>query len=71
MMYYMFKSLKVMLVMALFSALCVAVNIAFDSLGWPLFTTAVIVFVTAWIGQIIDHHIEGQRPSFLRTYNFS
>ena len=26
---------------------------------------AIVVFVLAWIGQFIGHHIEGRRPSFL------
>ncbi len=29
-----------------------------------LLWTAVTVFVAAWIGQFIGHHVEGKRPSF-------
>lgn len=31
---------------------------------WPLFWIALGVFVVAWIGQFIGHHVEGKRPSF-------
>jgi uncharacterized membrane protein YGL010W len=30
-----------------------------------LLELAIVVFVVAWIGQFIGHHIEGKRPSFL------
>jgi uncharacterized membrane protein YGL010W len=29
-------------------------------------TAAAAVFVAAWIGQFVGHHIEGRRPSFLQ-----
>lgn len=36
-----------------------------DALGVPgLLGVAATVFVVAWIGQFIGHHIEGRRPSF-------
>lgn len=28
------------------------------------------IFVTAWIGQFIGHHIEGKRPSFIEDLQF-
>ncbi|HET6603429.1 MAG TPA: Mpo1-like protein [Xanthomonadaceae bacterium] len=35
-----------------------------------LLWTAVAVFVLAWIGQFIGHHIEGRRPSFLTDLTY-
>lgn len=37
-----------------------------DALGaGGLAVAAAVVFVAAWVGQFIGHHIEGRRPSFL------
>lgn len=35
-----------------------------------LLWTAIGVFVLAWIGQFIGHHIEGRRPSFLTDLQY-
>ena len=35
-----------------------------------LFWFSVSVFVLAWIGQFIGHHIEGKKPSFLQDVQF-
>jgi uncharacterized membrane protein YGL010W len=32
--------------------------------------TALVVFVLAWIGQFIGHHIEGRRPSFFTDLKY-
>ena len=40
-------------------------------LGTPgLLKLAIGVFVVAWIGQFIGHHIEGRRPSFLTDLTY-
>jgi len=39
-------------------------------LPWPLWLTAVGVFVVGWIGQFIGHYVEGRRPSFFRDLRF-
>ncbi len=36
----------------------------------PLWQAALIVFVLAWIGQFIGHHVEGARPSFFKDLQF-
>jgi uncharacterized membrane protein YGL010W len=41
-----------------------------DTLSWPLWLTCVVIFVIAWIGQFIGHHIEGKRPSFFKDLQF-
>jgi uncharacterized membrane protein YGL010W len=35
-----------------------------------LWQVSALVFVLAWIGQFIGHHIEGRRPSFLQDLKF-
>jgi uncharacterized membrane protein YGL010W len=39
-------------------------------LPWPLWLTALVIFVVAWIGQFIGHAIEGKRPSFFKDLQF-
>ena len=36
----------------------------------PLFTTSLIIFVVAWIGQFYGHKIEGKKPSFFKDLQF-
>jgi uncharacterized membrane protein YGL010W len=36
----------------------------------PVWQSAVILFVLAWIGQFYGHHIEGKKPSFLKDLQF-
>ena len=38
--------------------------------GTHLLAVAAAVFVTAWIGQFIGHHVEGAKPSFLKDLQF-
>lgn len=38
--------------------------------GLPMMTASVSVFVLAWIGQFIGHHIEGKKPSFFKDIQF-
>ena len=40
------------------------------SLPWPLWLTALSVFVISWFGQFIGHYVEGRRPSFFRDLRF-
>ena len=35
-----------------------------------LLKLAIGVFVVAWIGQFVGHHIEGRRPSFLTDLTY-
>jgi uncharacterized membrane protein YGL010W len=37
---------------------------------WSLWHVSIVLFVLAWLGQFIGHHIEGKRPSFLRDIQF-
>jgi uncharacterized membrane protein YGL010W len=57
--------------MLLFSAasLWLGLQIA-GLLAVPLWLLAVVVFVLAWIGQFIGHHIEGKKPSFFKDLQY-
>ena len=39
-------------------------------LGAHTLVAAIAVFVAAWIGQFIGHHIEGKKPSFVEDVRF-
>ena len=39
-------------------------------LGPHVATTAIIVFIVAWVGQFIGHKIEGRKPSFFDDIKF-
>lgn len=40
------------------------------ALATPLWLIAAMVFVAAWIGQFVGHHIEGRKPSFFKDVQF-
>ncbi len=70
MFYYLIKSLKVFVTMFIFTAACLALNYWLEGQGYPLLIAAIVVFVAAWIGQFIGHHIEGKKPSFFKDLQF-
>jgi uncharacterized membrane protein YGL010W len=41
-----------------------------NRIDWPLWQTALTIFIIAWIGQFIGHQIEGRRPSFFKDLQF-
>jgi uncharacterized membrane protein YGL010W len=55
----------------------VAVLAGMLSLSWwldgravPRWVISVAIFVAAWIGQFVGHHIEGRKPSFFKDLQF-
>ncbi len=70
MLYYLIKSVKVFITMLFFTAVCLLLNYTFEAQGWPLLMIAIVVFIAAWIGQFIGHHIEGKKPSFFQDLQF-
>ncbi|MGJ8664619.1 MAG: DUF962 domain-containing protein [Marinicella sp.] len=70
MLYYLIKSFKVFATMLLFTLFCLGINYWMEIQGWPLLTMAIVIFVAAWIGQFVGHHIEGKRPSFYKDLQF-
>lgn len=41
-----------------------------ENSGAPILWPAIILFVVAWVGQFVGHHIEGRRPSFFKDLQF-
>lgn len=63
-------STRLMLALLLGSALCYALAVALGSLPSPLWLTSLVIFVLAWIVQLIGHKIEGKKPSFFDDIKF-
>jgi uncharacterized membrane protein YGL010W len=51
-------------------ALLLLATAALDRLAAPLWALSLAIFVVAWIGQFIGHHIEGRKPSFFKDLQF-
>lgn len=69
--YYFLLSFPLAIGMIVFGVACIFVcNILSENFSFPLWGTALIVFVLAWIGQFIGHNIEGKKPSFLKDLQF-
>lgn len=57
--------------MLLYAGLCVFfTQVLVVNTSWPLWMVSLIIFVVAWIGQFIGHHIEGEKPSFIDDLKF-
>ncbi len=67
--FYFRLSLKTFILMLLFSVICLVGNYYISKI-FPLFYTSLIIFIIAWIGQFYGHHLEGQKPSFLKDLQF-
>jgi uncharacterized membrane protein YGL010W len=68
--YYLYLSPRLALgVLLAFTALLLLTR-ALAALPWPLWRTALVIFVIAWVGQFIGHAIEGRRPSFFKDLQF-
>lgn len=68
--YYFFLSVPLAIGMLAFAALFVLAALALATLPVPLWATSLAIFVLAWIGQFIGHHIEGRKPSFFKDVQF-
>ncbi len=57
--------------MVVYALLVVAGIVAYERYGsGPVWQVALILFVIAWIGQLIGHRIEGKKPSFFQDLQF-
>jgi uncharacterized membrane protein YGL010W len=69
--FYIRLSMSLFIGMFIYSALCVyiamVIEINFATAPWIIYTS---IFVLAWIGQFIGHHIEGEKPSFIDDLQF-
>ena len=68
--YYASLSVRLAVGIAIAFAAMFALVDALDSLPWPLWMSALAIFVAAWIGQFVGHAIEGKRPSFFKDIQF-
>ncbi|MBL0126231.1 MAG: DUF962 domain-containing protein [Flavobacteriales bacterium] len=69
--FYLPRSLTLTLGMAIWSYACLALSKYLqDHAPWPLWAICTVLFVAAWIGQFIGHHVEGKKPSFLHDLQF-
>lgn len=62
--YYFRKSVKLFAHMLVYSALSWWLLYSIDSAGQNVLIVSAVVWIVAWIGQFIGHHIEGAKPSF-------
>ena len=70
MIYYLILSPRLALGMLLVTALMLALLYYLDQSEVSLWRVSIIVFVIAWVGQFVGHHIEGKRPSFFKDIQF-
>jgi uncharacterized membrane protein YGL010W len=69
--WYVALSPKLAVGIGLFLLACLGVSAWVEStFATPLWLTAVVVFIIAWTGQFIGHHIEGKKPSFFKDLQF-
>jgi uncharacterized membrane protein YGL010W len=68
--YYAALSLRLTVGVTVAFAAMFAIISALSDLAWPLWATALTIFVAAWIGQFIGHAVEGKRPSFFKDVQF-
>jgi uncharacterized membrane protein YGL010W len=68
--YYFTMSRSLALGMLLFSTLVIASVVWLEKLPGALWLACVVLFVLAWIGQFVGHHLEGKRPSFFKDIQF-
>jgi uncharacterized membrane protein YGL010W len=68
--YYFMLSVPLALGAAAVLSLLLLAAAGLDRLATPLWVTSVLIFVVAWVGQFIGHHIEGRKPSFFKDLQF-
>lgn len=68
--YYLRLSTSLALGMLVFSVLVTLCVLALTHLPWPLWAVCATLFIVAWIGQFVGHHVEGKRPSFFKDLQF-
>lgn len=69
--YYLSLSVGLTVGMIGFSLLClVGAHALANFSAVPLWASAIIIFVAAWIGQFYGHKIEGKKPSFFKDLQF-
>ena len=68
--YYLSLSLSLSLGMLGLSCALLLLAEGLSALPFPRWQSALGIFIAAWVGQFIGHHIEGKKPSFLEDIQF-
>jgi uncharacterized membrane protein YGL010W len=68
--YYASLSIRLAIGIAIVFAMMFAILNGLAELPAPLWATALVIFVAAWVGQFIGHAVEGKRPSFFKDVQF-
>jgi len=68
--YYFFLSWQLAIGTMFYSVFMILILQWMDGFIVPLWQFAVAIFMIAWVGQFIGHHIEGKRPSFFKDIQF-
>jgi len=64
--FYLSLSLRMSLAMAVLIGGMALLFSRVQTLFWP----CLLIFVLAWIGQLVGHRVEGRKPSFLKDLQF-
>lgn len=68
--FYYSLSRAIFILMLGFSLACVALIWGLETLGLPILTVSISLFVVLWVFQFIGHKIEGKKPSFFDDIQF-
>lgn len=68
--YYALLSWRLALGMLVVSVFLLIVTYILKMFPLPLWLSASIIFVLAWMGQFYGHKVEGKKPSFFKDLNF-
>jgi len=68
--FYLKHSFNMAIGIFVFSVFCLQLTIWMRALPIPIWQSALIIFVLAWIGQFYGHKIEGKKPSFFDDLKF-
>lgn len=68
--FYALMSFPLALGMTAISVVCLWGWSIVERLGFPVWQSALALFVVMWILQFIGHHVEGKKPSFFKDVQF-
>mgnify|MGYP001547735679 FL=1 len=68
--YYYVLAWRLALGMTVVTLAVIAIVYGANHLSIPLWSSSLVVFVIAWIGQFIGHKVEGRKPSFFKDIQF-
>lgn len=55
---------------SIFAGVCLMGAALLTHTSFPMWAWGSGIFIVAWVGQFIGHHIEGKKPSFLQDIQF-